>query len=152
METFMSICMQKMNSIPNFFLRYCKYIANLLLRVFWECLTMSINNDSTTKYHFDVQSVEINLWETLMFIYMQKINSNFFWDIVTTLRTCYFRNFGNAWHPHWNHTTNLWETFMLTCMQKINFITHFFHKILQRNGKLVILGNVCMPGHTHLKQ
>ena len=33
---------------------------------------------------------------------------------------------------------------------KINFITHFFLKILQRNRKLVILGNLDMPGHTHL--
>ena len=37
---------------------------------------------------------------------------------------------------------------MLVCMQKINFITHFFLKILKRNGKLVILGNLSMPGHT----
>ena len=35
--------------------------------------------------------------------------------------------------------------------QKINFVTHFFLKILQRNSKLVILGNLGMPGHTHLK-
>ena len=41
--------------------------------------------------------------------------------------------------------------FMLTCMQKINLITQFFLNILQRNSKLVILGNLCMPGHTHLK-
>ena len=37
---------------------------------------------------------------------------------------------------------------MLVCMQKINFITHLFLKILQRNSKLVILGNLSMPGHT----
>ena len=40
---------------------------------------------------------------------------------------------------------------MLIYMQKVNFITHFFLKILQRNSKLVILGNLGMPGHTHLK-
>ena len=40
---------------------------------------------------------------------------------------------------------------MLICMQKITFITHSFCKILQRNSKLVILGNFGMPGHTHLK-
>ena len=39
---------------------------------------------------------------------------------------------------------------MFICTQKINFITHFFFKILQRNSKLVILGNKGMPGHTHL--
>ena len=37
---------------------------------------------------------------------------------------------------------------MLVGMQKINFITHFFLKILQKNSKLVILGNLGMPGHT----
>ena len=34
---------------------------------------------------------------------------------------------------------------MLLCMQKINFIIHFFRKILQRDSKLVILGNFGMP-------
>ena len=36
---------------------------------------------------------------------------------------------------------------MLVCMQKINFIILLFLKILQRNSKLVILGNLGMPGH-----
>ena len=40
---------------------------------------------------------------------------------------------------------------MLICMQKINFISQFFLKILQRNSKVVILRNLAMPGHTHLK-
>ena len=37
---------------------------------------------------------------------------------------------------------NLWETLMFTL---------FFLTILQRNRKFVILGNLVMPGHTHLK-
>ena len=37
---------------------------------------------------------------------------------------------------------------MLVCMQKINFITHFFIKTLQRNSRLVILGNFGMPAYT----
>ena len=41
---------------------------------------------------------------------------------------------------------------MLICIQKINFVTYFFLKMLQRNNKLVILGNLGMPGNTHLKQ
>ena len=49
-------------------------------------------------------------------------------------------------HPHQNHVINFQETFML-----INFITHSFRKILQKNSKLVILGNLGMPGHTRLK-
>ena len=39
---------------------------------------------------------------------------------------------------------------MLICIQKINFITNFFLKILQRTSKLVILGNLGIPGQTHL--
>ena len=40
---------------------------------------------------------------------------------------------------------------MFICMQKINFITHFFLTILQRNSRLVISGDLGMPGHTRLK-
>ena len=40
---------------------------------------------------------------------------------------------------------------MLIYMQKNNLITQFFDKILQRIGKLAILGSLGMPGHTHLK-
>ena len=54
-------------------------------------------------------------------------------------------------HLHRNHSINSLQAFMLIRMQKINFITNFFHKILQRNSKLVTLGNLGMPGHTHLK-
>ena len=35
---------------------------------------------------------------------------------------------------------------------KIDFITQFFLKILQRNSKVVILGNLGMPGPTQLKR
>ena len=54
-------------------------------------------------------------------------------------------------HPHQNHCLNMQETLMLICMQTINFITHFLLNILQRNSKLVILGNLGMPGYVHLK-
>ena len=37
---------------------------------------------------------------------------------------------------------------MLICVQRVNFITQFFLNILQRNSKLVILGNLGMSGHT----
>ena len=40
---------------------------------------------------------------------------------------------------------------MFICMQKINFIPHFFLKILQRNSKIVPLGNLNMIGHILLK-
>ena len=37
-------------------------------------------------------------------------------------------------------------------IEKINFITHFFLKILWRNRKLFILGNLGMPSLMHLKR
>ena len=40
---------------------------------------------------------------------------------------------------------------MLLCMQKINFITHFFHKILQRKSKFVSFDNLGMTGHTKME-
>ena len=38
---------------------------------------------------------------------------------------------------------------MFSFMQKINFITHFLLKILQRNSKRVILGNLGISGHVY---
>ena len=38
---------------------------------------------------------------------------------------------------------------MFICLQKNNFITHFFLKILQRNNKIVTLGNIGMSGRLH---
>ena len=92
--------------------------------------------------NFDAQSVAINLWETLMFIYMQKINliSNFFFEILE--RHCklgILKTSRMLDHPHQNHSISLYQVFMLIYTQKkINFSTHFFLKIL--------------PGHTHLKR
>ena len=43
------------------------------------------------------------------------------------------------------------ESFHAYLRAKINFNTHFFLKILERNSKLVILGDLGMPGHTNLK-
>ena len=40
-ETFMFICMQKIN------LRYCKHITNFLFVVLWACLATSIKKDNT---------------------------------------------------------------------------------------------------------
>ena len=48
---------------------------------------------------FDVQNIEINCYETSMFICIKKVNfiSNVLRDIVKTLQTFFFGNFGNAW-------------------------------------------------------
>ena len=79
------ICMQKINLISNFFLRYCKDIAILL---FWELWTSSFT--PSLRYCKDIvnllfwvlcaclathtQSDTINLWKTFVFISRQKIN------------------------------------------------------------------------------
>ena len=44
----MFICMQKVNSISDFFFEILSRFANLLLWVLWECFIMLINNDSIT--------------------------------------------------------------------------------------------------------
>ena len=88
-----------------------------------------------------------------MFICTQKINSisNFFEILLRHCKLAILGTLGILNHPHQNHTTNLYQAFMFICMQKINLINHFFLKLMQRNSTLVILGNLGMPGHTHLK-
>ena len=90
-----------------------------------------------------------------MFICMQKNQlhiSLLLWDIVKTLQSYLFWELWKCLTISIkNQIINLYETFMLVCMQRINFITHFFLKTLQRNTKFVILGNLRISGHTHLK-
>ena len=47
-----------------------------------------------------------------------------------------------------NGSINLQKILILICT-KFNFISHFFLEIPQRFCKLVILGNLDMPGHAH---
>ena len=86
----MFICIQNMNSIPDFFFRYCREIGNLLLWVLWECLIMSINNDSITLQESLISKVLKSACKKLT-------SSLLFSDILKTLQTCYFGNDGNAW-------------------------------------------------------
>ena len=83
-----------------------------------------------------------------MFICMQKINFIFNSDIVKTLQTCYFENFGNAWPS----PSKLYYQFVVNChayMPGKNQLHHsIFFKILEKNSKLVILGHLKVPGHT----
>ena len=53
---------QKFNFTPTSFLRYHKDFAKLLFRVLWACLVMS------------TKTIRVNLYDSLMFICMQKIN------------------------------------------------------------------------------
>ena len=70
-----------------------------------------------------------------MFICIKKLNfiSNFFWDIVKTLQTCYIGNFENASpSPLKIIASSCSKLSCLSLSKKGNFITHFFFKILQR--------------------
>ena len=130
-------------------LRYCKDIAEVPLWVFWECLIIPINNDSITLW----KTFEINLQETLVFICMQKTQLHlyrFFWNIVKTLQTSNFGNFGNAWPSHQKSLHRQFHAYLLAKKRLHHSLTHFL-KILERNSKLVILGHLCKTGHTHLK-
>ena len=80
-----------------------------------------VNNDNVNLVeNFNAQSVEINFYETLMFLYMQK-NQHRLKTILGTL--------GMLDHLHQNHTINLQQAFMPICVQKINFLIQFFLKI-----------------------
>ena len=54
-------------------------------------------------------------------------------------------------HPHEKSQYQCVGNFHAYMHAKTNFITLFFLKILYKNSKLVILGNLGMPGHKHLK-
>ena len=92
-----------MNFILNFFWDVVKDIANLLLWVFWECLVMSINNDSITLQQMLMSNVLKSTckkpWclsvcnkSTSSLIFVTVV----FWDVAKTLQTFYFENIGNA--------------------------------------------------------
>ena len=72
------------------------------------------------------------------------------------LQTCYFRYSGQAWLkpvktilPACTKRRKLW---CLSSWNKIIFIITFFHEILQRYCKFVILGTLSTPSHAHQKQ
>ena len=86
------ICMPKMTSIPNFFLRYCKLLfANLLLWVIWQCLIMHINNDNINLVgNFDVYLQKINVQKITLnsFLrYCKEIANLLFWVLWECLVT-----------------------------------------------------------------
>ena len=97
----------------------------------------------------DAQIVEINFWQTLIFICVQKINfiSNLFFEYCKDIANLLFWELGILSHPHQNYSIHLHQAVYLHA-KKINFITNFFLKMLQRNSNLFTLG---MPGLTHSK-
>ena len=121
---------------------------------------------ATLGHIWSLLSKTIMLTWWLMFICMQKMNS------IPNLSACrkltssltfffflkYCKDIANLlFRELWdcltiiNQSINLQQAFTLVCMQKINFITYFFLNLFQRNSKLVILVNLDMYGHTHLK-
>ena len=70
----------------------------------------------------------------------KKINftSNFFFQILKILQTCYFGNFGNAWTSLSKITLSK-ETFILICKQKINLTLSRRRPISYRNQSIDLL-------------
>ena len=116
---------------------------------------MPINNDNINIVgNVDDQRVEINFKETLMFICMQKKKTS---TLTSFLR--YRKDIANLLFWQLRECLAIPIKIILSicsklsCLsecKKINLITQFF-KILQRNGKLIILGNLGMSRHTNLK-
>ena len=130
----MFICMQKTRQINKMkrssfltsFLRYCKGFANMLFCEIWKCLTILIKNHS------------INLKETFMLIYMQKINLSLISFLQYCRRNNIFVILGNlGMHSHTHKPKSIKSTPSFT--------------LSLRYCKLVTLGTLGMPA-THTQQ
>ena len=105
----MFFSMQKMNSIPNFFfLWYCKDNARFLHWVLWECLIMTINNDSIT------------LLETLMDKQL-KSNSRKLWRL-----------------PACKKSTSFLTSFLRYCQNIENLLFWEFWECLTISNKIIV--------------
>ena len=72
----------------------------------------------------------------------------FFSDIIKTLQICSFGNFWNAL-PSLSNLRKL--SCLSACKKLTSLLTSFLKILLERNSKLVILGNLSIPGHQQLK-
>ena len=120
------------------FLRYCNYIANLLL------LTLRMLN------HLH-QNQSINL-QRIFHVYMQK--TSFITDFFLTIlqrhsKLVILDNLGMPGHTHLKWQYQFEEAFDVYLQENINFILHVFLEILQRYCKLVILITLSMSGNTN---
>ena len=111
----------------------CKDIANLLIWVLWECLIMSIDNDSITLYqqlagNIDVYLCAKNQLHLTSFLrYCKYITNLLFWKLCECFLTI----------PIKNERINLWENVILICFHvylhaKNQLHPHVFLEILQR--------------------
>ena len=152
----MFISMQKMKFIPNFFLRFCKNIANLLLWVLWECLNIPINNHIITLKKLwwpKCCNQLVGNFDVYLHAKDQLHVSLLVSDIVKALQTYYMEKIRNAWPSPSKIIVSICKK--LSCLstyKKSNLITHFCLKIFQRNNKqLHILGTLRMSCHTNLR-
>ena len=134
--------------------RFQQYFPVVLLCVSSIIIIIIITTTTTTTIIIsDAQSGETNLYETFMFTCIQKIKFflNFFFFFFFFLRCC--KDFpilgtsGMLAHPDQNYRINLLQGLMFTWMQKAASSLTSFSRYYNR--KLVILGNLGMPGpHT----
>ena len=93
-ETFMLICMWKINFATHFFKTYCKEITNLLFWAIWACL-------ATHK-----PKMIVSIWRNIYCLSAGKNQVHVFleistypWDIANIFQTCYFGYFEHARLP-----------------------------------------------------
>ena len=149
----MFISKEKISSIPNFFFQdivkilqtcYTEYFENP-----WSCPSIMIVSPCRKLWCSKCWNQFAGNFDHYLHAKNQLRISILFWDIVKILQTCYSGNFGNAW-------PSLSKIIALICRKRSDLsacrliIIHFFLKIIQKNSKLVILGNLGMSGYTHL--
>ena len=148
----------KKNIKPHFwhlFLRYCKNIANCYFEYFenaWSCPSIMVISTCRMIDTKVLKSTYIKLW---CLCTCKKLTSS----ITSFLRYC--KDIANL--LFWE----LWECLTIpikiivsicsklsclsACRESTSSLTSFLRYILQINSKYVILGNLGITGHTHLK-
>ena len=130
----MFICMQKMNSIPNFFsLGYCKDNARFLHWVLWESLIMTINNNSITLLETlmdkQLKSNSRKLWRlpackkstsflTSFLRYCQNIENLLFWEFWECLTI--------SWLSACKDSSSSLTSFLTYCKETANLLFWVF--------------------------
>ena len=131
-ETFMFICMQKMNSIPNFVFETLQTCYFEYFESAWPCLYLLTVSPCARRWLWKCWNQFAGNFDVYLHAKNQLHISFLILHIVKTMiATLLFWELWECWRSSIkNHSINLKETFILICMQKINFITHFFPKIL----------------------
>ena len=133
-------CMQKPKFITsNFFLRFCKDIANLLFWKLWECFTICIKNYS------------IDMLKTFMLICMQKnqLHHSLLSKILQrNSRLVILANLIMLGHTH-KIIVSMWRNLLyLSKGKKLTPSFMFSLRYCKDIENLLILGTLGMPGYT----